>query len=170
MNRALQASALLLSLSCAAAQAEETQVLERGPHRQIVLHTGSVTEPDGSSHVVTNQFTQLANCLSYFDGQQWQLANDRFQAFENGFACNETQSRVILSANLNVANAVDVTTVDGQRFELSPIFLAMRDATGNGVLVGEIQDSIGQQIAPNLVLYDQAFQGIGAAIQYFVTK
>ncbi|MBI1840363.1 MAG: hypothetical protein HYR88_05865 [Verrucomicrobia bacterium] len=78
---------------------------------------------------------------------------------------------LFLNENLNVMNALDITATDGAHFEVSPAFVALRDATGQSVLLAAVQDSVGHLIAPNVVLYDSAFDsGLDAAIRVSYTR
>lgn len=161
---------ILLSLAFSVG-AQELQVVERGPHHQVLKRITSWVGPNGTTYYRTNRFTELANGLCYLPegpNAQWELTREEFQAFENGFVANQAPMRVILSANVNAPNAIDAITSDGQRFEISPFILAMRDGTGQSVLIAQIQDSGGRLIAPNTVLYDQAFPG--AAIRVTLTR
>ena len=160
MNKAI----LALLLSVPFADAEELQILERGPHHQVVKKIQSWVDGSGQTRYRTNRFTELANGLCYQTegpNKAWELSREEFQVFENGFVANQGPLKVTLSANINVANAIDVRTPDGQHFEISPVFIGMRDGTGQSVVVSEIQPARGQLIAPNTVFYDGAFPGGG---------
>jgi hypothetical protein len=153
-----------IALPCAA---QELQVLERGPHHQVLQRVKSFVDQSGATRYRTNRFTELADGLCYLpDGPNatWELSREEFQVFENGFVGNQGPLKVTLSADINRANAIDVVTEDGQHFEISPVFLALRDGTGQSVVVSEIQNAQGRLIAPNTVFYDGAFPGAGIRI------
>lgn len=163
---------LLLTLAVVASlegAAQEVQILSRGPHHQVVQRVSGWLDQNGKQQFSTNRFTELANGLCYLPegpNAQWELTREEFQEFEQGFVANAGPMRVVLAANVNTANTIDVGTSDGKRFEISPLFIAMRDGAGRSVLVSEIQDSVGQLIAPNIVLYEQAFAGAAIRITY----
>ena len=43
-------------------------------------------------------------------------------------------------------------------------------ASGNSVLIAEIKDCAGKLVAPNEVLYEDAFSGLDADVRYTYTK
>jgi hypothetical protein len=165
----MKSAFLLLAVAVLSSTAQELQVVDRGPHHQVLNRITSFLDENGKTFQRTNRITELANSLCFLpDGPdaQWQLTREEFQVFENGFVADQGPMRLILAANVNTANAIDLVTSDGKRFEISPVLLAMRDGTGQSVLISEIQDSQGQLIAPNVVLYDNAFPGAAIRISY----
>ncbi|MBL9168588.1 MAG: hypothetical protein JNN07_12665 [Verrucomicrobiales bacterium] len=165
----MKSAFLLLVAVVLSSTAQELQVVERGPHHQVLNRITSFLDENGKAFQRTNRITELANSLCFLpDGPdaQWELTREEFQVFENGFVADQGPMRLILAGNVNTANAIDLVTSDGKRFEISPVLLAMRDGTGQSVLISEIQDSQGQLIAPNVVLYENAFPGAAIRISY----
>jgi hypothetical protein len=74
---------------------------------------------------------------------------------------------VVFGNNLNSEGAIDLQSPEGKRFRSNILGLAYYDsATGNSVLIGQIQDSQGELIASNQVLYPDAFSGVRADVRY----
>ena len=78
------------------------------------------------------------------------------------------QYQVIFSNNLNTEGAIDLQTKDGKRLRSNILGLAYYDSsTGKSVVIAQIQDSQGQLIGDNQVLYPNAFDGaVSADVRY----
>ena len=162
---------LLLAIGVSAACAQELQVLERGAHHQVIQRVQSWQDPGGVTRFRTNQVTELADDLCYPTTQGWELTQQSFVPVEGGFLANQGPLKVFLHSNLNLENAVEVLSVDGKVFECSPVFVALRDGTGQSVLVAAVQDAQGRLVAPNVVQYDLALDGgLDAAVRYSYTR
>jgi hypothetical protein len=148
----------------------QTPYLEvsRGPHSRVMQSISTWTNAAGKSISKTNSYTELATGLSYKSEGQWIASSDQIQITANGAAATNGQHQVYFAANLNAAGAVDMVMPDGQHLTGIPMFLSYFDGT-NSVLIGELQDSIGQLLPSlNQVLYTNAFTDIQAAVRYTV--
>lgn len=165
------AAFLFILIGVAAVHAQEVQVLERGPHHQVIERLDAWVDVKGTTHYRTNRVTELADGLCYPTEQGWELTQQAFTAVEDGFLAVQGAMKVFLQPNLNVENAVHVVSVDGQHFECSPVFVALRDGQGQSVVVAAVQDAQGRLVAPNVVQYDAALDsGLDAAIRYSYTR
>ena len=142
-------SLILLALP---APAQESVVVERGPHHQVHESVRTYQGARGVIHYKTNYITELADNLCYITPQgNWETTKQEFEVFQDGFTAHLGPMKVTLNANLNVLDAIDVTFSDGQRFQAAPAFLALRDGAGQSVLIAAVQDCVGRLIAPGVM-------------------
>jgi hypothetical protein len=80
------------------------------------------------------------------------------------------QHRVNFAANINSSNAVQITTPDGLQLNTHVMGLSFYDSsTGSNVLFAELQDSTGQLVTNNQVVYPNAFTDCDADVRYSYT-
>lgn len=66
---------------------------------------------------------------------------------------------------------ITITTPDGRKLYCRATFLALHDtASGQNLLLGEVQKSIGQLVGDNTILYPDALDTVNADIRYRYTK
>jgi hypothetical protein len=90
----------------------------------------------------------------------------------DGAAGTQTRYTVHFMGNANTAGgAVRVTTSDNKTFTSRVYGLAYWDSSsGASVLIGSLQDSQGQLVGNNRIVYPNAFTGCDASIEYIYTK
>jgi len=118
---------------------------------------------------VTNitKYTELASGLYYKKNVQWAESKEEIETYPGGALAQAGPYQVLFGNNLNSEGAIDLQSHEGKRFRSNILGLAYYDsATGNSVLIGQIQDSQGELIAPNQVLYPDAFSGVRADVRY----
>ena len=146
------------------------QVVAAGPHHRV-WQTVSVDE-QGQTNV--SSFTELATGLNYLNPAtgQYEESKEQFQIAKDGSAiATNGQHQVILAADINSGGSVDLLTPDGQRLRSNPMGLVFFDtASGKSVLIAEVTNCVGQLVAPNVVLYPNAFDTLKAGIRYENTK
>ena len=120
-----------LVLLAAAAFAQSTSILERGPHHQVV----QTVSPDGS----TNSFVELRTGLGRWsdaDGGGWVLASLEIEKVNGVFLSRKTQYQAIFATNATASEGtIDLQMLNGAR---------LRDQRGSG------QESPGSKRAPTL--------------------
>ena len=158
---------LLLLVVSAGAQEMTQEIVERGAHHRVVdvVQAATAENPAGTSF----RYTELATGMHYWDGTEWKGADPDYDVNGPLAVAQRTAHKVTLKANLAEEDSVQVVTPDGQEFRARPLFLAYRDGT-NVALVAELKDCVGEWIAPGVVVYNAAFDGINAAIRYSVTQ
>ena len=131
-------------------------VVETGPHHRVWQRVVS----DEFGHFLTNSFTELATGLNYFNQATgtWEESQPQFQITEDGYAlADKTQHKLIVSANLNTAVAVDLQSTE-QRFQNHVLGLSYFDpVSGKSALLAEVKDCVGQLVAPNQIVWPDAF-------------
>ena len=135
-------------------------VTERGPHHRVEQWVERIIGEDGTTNDVTHSATVLANGLHYLDGGEWMETVPEFVAVNGGWLAARGPHQVLVSERLFVAGAVTVVAPEGQTWRSTPMTLALRDRAGGQVWVlGESRDVAGELVAPNTVLFRDAFAG-----------
>jgi hypothetical protein len=116
--------------------------------------------PNGQPIARRSSFVELATGLHYLKDGQWTESREEIELVGGSAIARQGPFQVIWSANINTEGAIDLLSPDGKRFRSHVTGLAMHDtASGEAVLIAEVKDSIGELIAPNQVLYRDAFLG-----------
>ena len=146
-------------------------VLERGLHHEVLGLLATNVTAEGRTEVVTNALTRLATGLNYRDAQgQLVPASDALELVDGGAIGWAGQHKVSLAWNLNVANAVQLRLPDGQLLTSQVHGLAYYEVTtGKAVLIAQVQDSQGQLVARNQLLFTNALDHIAADVRYTYT-
>ena len=149
---------------------KESVITERAQNQRVVRNVTEELSQDGSITLRTNTFTELANGIHYWKDGQWLETKEQFRLFEGGAVAEEGPHQVILSANINAGGSVDLYSPDGKRLRSNPMGLSFREVvTGKTVLVAEVKDCIGEQVAPNVIIYPDAFTDFKGALRYTYT-
>src|ERR1017187_5822364 len=145
------------------------QVVDIGPNQSIWQCQSFEQMPNGQMMPHTHTYTALASGLNYQDPStgQYLPSQNTIEAFAGGAIVRRNQNQIIFANNLNSPGAVDVQTQDHNRLRSNILGLLYVDpATGQAVQIGGIQDSEGELIANNEVLYQNAFAGVTADVLY----
>ena len=108
----------------------------------------------------------IATGLNYWDGQQWTPSNPSFEVSPDGtaFIASQIQDPTKISAELNTAGAVTVTTPDNVTLSSTPVAIGLYDAaSGKSVVVAALTNTTGVLVDPQHVVYLNAFVGGGFA-------
>ena len=121
---------------------------------------------------VTSSFVELATGGSRINPKDgtWTNADATIQivqGIEGGAVAQNGRHRLILSADANSQNAtVDVEMPDGQRIQLQTIGIALTSLDNSqSMFIGEVKQSVGQQVDANTVIYPDAFAPIKASLR-----
>lgn len=119
-----------------------------------------------------HKYTELATGMHYQDANgQWLESKEEIEGFAGGAIARQGQHLVIFANNLNTVGSIDMQTPDGKRLRSNVLGLGYFDnSTGNSVLIAQIQDSEGELISANQVLYPNAFSGVKADVRYTYRK
>lgn len=154
-------------------QASSYAIIERGPHHRVWATVTTTTNSQGQLISATNKaYIELATGLHHQNAKgQWVESKENIEAYPGGAIARQGPHQVIFANNLNTAVAIDMQTPDGKRLQSHILGLSYFDtATGNSVLFAEIQDSIGQIVGTNQVVYTNAFTQFKADVRYTYTK
>ena len=127
---------------------------------------------EGNTVLSTNSYVELATGLNYFDDTtgQWRPAKPEFELTRTGhFIARQTQHQLILSPELNQQGAVDLLAPDGVRLRSTILGLALVDPDrGKSALLAQLKPTQPQWIAPDQVLYADAFDTVAADVRYSI--
>ncbi len=147
------------------------RVIDTGANHRVWQNETYEKGPEGKTYTRIHKFTELSAGLNYFKAGQWVEAKDQIEVFAGGAIARQGQSQVIFASNLKTAGAIDMQTPDGKRLTSNILGLMYVDtATGNAVQIASLQDSEGQLISDNEVVYRDAFEGVHANVKYRYTK
>jgi len=116
-----------------------------------------------------HSYTELASGLNYQDPSsgKWVPSQELIVPYAQGAIAQQGQHQVIFADNLNSAGAIDELTPDGKRLVSNIVGLMYHDpTTGQSVQIAQIQDSEGQLVVTNQILYTNAFDGVKADVLY----
>jgi len=102
----------------------------------------------------------------------WVESTDEVSIASGGAAATNTAHQTFFAANINTRGSIQLTMPDGQTLSSHVICLSyFEPSTGSNALIAELQDSVGQIIPPNQVIYTNALAGdCSADIVYQHTK
>jgi hypothetical protein len=164
---------VVLLAPAALAQSTAPVVLETGPHHRLVEWVEERLGPDGQLTAEVHQYTELATGLHYWDEEagQWLESVEAFELLPHGYAvARRGQHKVLIAGNINAGGSVDLELPDGRRLLSNPMGLSYLDASsGRNVLLAEVKDCAGEQMAPEMILFPDAFEGLKAALRYTYT-
>ncbi|HSY19510.1 MAG TPA: hypothetical protein VK815_14305 [Candidatus Acidoferrales bacterium] len=148
------------------------QIVNRDANSRVWQRDTYLKLPDGHIATQHHSYTECAAGLHYQDAQgNWLDSQEIIEAFSGGAIARQGPTQIIFANNLNSAGAIDVQEQDGTRLISNILGLAYYDsATGNSVLIAQIQDSTGELIATNQVLFPNALSGAQADIRYTYKK
>ena len=149
------------------AQEPIVTVVERGPHHRVIDQTLPPTLEFPEGQLI--HYTEVATGMHYWDGTEWKPADADYDLTGPTALADRTAHKVTLKSNLADIDSVQVITPDGKEFRAHPLFLAYRDGT-NVAMVAEVKDCVGEWVAPGVVIYNAAFDGINASVRYTVTQ
>lgn len=164
----------LLFAVCFQVQADETspssrtsKVIQRGSHHAVNEHV-RVVEKNGQQHSITNRYTTLAAGMHRMVDGNLVEADPAIELHPDGAIAHKTQHRIKFLANINNwEGSIDLKTPDNKRFLSRPLGISYHDrASGQGVLIAELKDSVGTLFPPNKILYADAFTDFKADVEY----
>lgn len=161
------------SLVVSAAEPEPSRVVERGPHHATWQRAERETGPKGKVFERQRTYQELASGLNYFKDGEWIPSIEEIEILEDGAIARQGQHQVFFPGNINTLGGIDLLTADGKRFRSQILGLAYTcAASGRSAMVAELKDSVGLLVAPNQVLYPDAFDadGFKADVRLTYTK
>jgi len=157
----------------AVAPLPEPVVTERGPDHKVWTRVQQHTLANGRVVTRTSSYKELGTAMHYWRDGQWVEAQPVFEVFRDGIVARQCQHQIVLAHHLNApGGTVDLLSPDQQRFRCSVVGLAYTDAeTGKNVLIASVRDSAAELIAPNRVLFRDAFEGdVKADVLFTLTR
>src|SRR6266496_474693 len=117
----------------------------------------------------TNAYVELQTGVHYSSNGEWLESREEIQVTTNGAVANQGPHKVSFPASL--PSGVRILTPDGKLLKTRILGMAFYDFhSRQQVLISELQDSIGQLIATNVILYTNAFTDFRADVRYTYRK
>ena len=114
---------------------------------------------------------EIATGLNYWDGAQWVPSEASFKTNGNGFRAEKLGHKVHIKPNLNRVGSISVTLPDGTELKSCPVGVGLYDAaSGQSTIIGVLKDCSGEVVAPNEVIFRDAFTGICADVLVTVDR
>jgi RHS repeat-associated protein len=137
----------------------EPVVVDKGAHyrtwRRVVLEQ----QPDGTTTERESVYTELGTGLNAFRDGSWVPAEEVLTIGADAVLGDRGQHFVRLPLNINTLGGIEFSK-DDKRFRSHVLGLAFTDAaTGQSVLIAELQDSKAEQFTKNSIIYRSAFRG-----------
>jgi hypothetical protein len=147
-------------------------VIDRGANHKLWQRESYEQLPNGRIVQHLHKYKELATGMHYQDAKgQWAESKEEIDPYPAGAIAQQGQYQVIFANNLNSKGAIDQQTPDGKRLRSNILGLSYYDSTtGKSVLIAQIQDSSGELISANQVLYPNAFTGVKADVRYTYKK
>ena len=144
------------------------QIVGIGPNHCVWQRFEYEQLPNGQPVAHVHQYTELASGLNYLNANGlWTASQAQIEAFSGGAIAQQGQHQIIFANNLNSSGAIDMQTPDCKRLRSNILGLMYTDpTTGQEVQIAALQDSDGELIANNQVLYPNAFAGVQADVLF----
>jgi hypothetical protein len=146
-------------------------VVEKGANYRVWEKTKYERRPDGTVVPHIHKYTEMATGMYYQENGGWVESKELIEPSATGATAQQGKYRVNFANNINTTGSIDQQTSDGKRLRSNILGLDYYDsASGKIVLIAQIKDSQGKLTAPNKVLYEKAFTGVNADVQYTYKK
>ena len=146
--------------------------VKRGPHYKNWQRSTLETNQFGIIRTNQEAYTELATGLCHLENQQYVDSVEEIDAVANGAQATQGRYQVQWAANANTSGgAVNLTTADNKRLLSTVYGLAYSDpSTGSNVMLAQLQDCTATIVAPNVLIYPNAFSNLTADLRYTYRK
>jgi hypothetical protein len=146
--------------------------VNQGPNSKVWQRTFVQTNELGDVMTNVQSYTELATGLSYLSNGVFVDSVEQVAAVAGGAQAIQGQHQVQWSFNgNNPGGAVTLTTPDGKTLSSTVYGLAWYDTgSGSNTVISRLQDCTGSIVAPNQVIYTNAFSNVTADVIYNYTK
>jgi hypothetical protein len=104
--------------------------------------------------------------MHYWKDGQWTESQARFRLFPGGAIADEGPFNLIVSPDVSHEPLIDLLSPGQGRFQISPRWLAFFDrVTQQATIIAAIKPCAGQLVAPNVIVFPDAFDDVAAAIK-----
>jgi hypothetical protein len=142
-------------------------VSDRGPHHRTWQRVSQRALAEGRTVAQTNSYVELSTGMHFWKDGEWKESKAEFRLFAGGAIADEGPFQLIVTPDIATEGAIDFLTPDAKRFISSPRWLAYYDPdTGQHAMIAAVKSCVGQLVAPNVVVFPDAFDDIHAALRY----
>ena len=127
--------------------------------------TTTLNNVRGDVLTTTNSYVEVADGLNFQDVKgNWQATREEFAATpDGGFAAPMGQYQLRVGKNLNTPAAITHKGADGIVLKSAPLAIGFYDpVSGKSSPIAQVQDTAPQQVAPNQILFADAFDKLHA--------
>jgi hypothetical protein len=164
-------SAPNLAAQTASLETDKPRIIDRWPDGRVWQRVTTRTLTNGQTVLHTNRWTDLASGMHYWDANHWKETRANIVITDEGAEAKEGPHKVRFAGNINTVSAIGITGPDGVTLRAQVVGLAYTDlSTGESVLLATVQNSIGELLPPNQVVYPDAFAGLRADLRYTYSK
>jgi hypothetical protein len=146
--------------------------VQRGPYSRVWQRT--LVRSNASGVLTTNHpsYTELATGICYLSNGVYVDSVEQVEAVAGGAQAIQGRHKVQWALDANTpGGAVAITTPDAKQLSSTVFGLAYYDvASGSNAAIARLKDCNGSIVAPNQVLYADAFSNITADVLYTYTK
>jgi len=159
---------LIFSLCCVATGSAQTA--QNPPPGGILKNaTRAITAPKKNVPAERSPQTETNSSTRISVGET-SIVRQEIRLLEDSAVADYGLQKVHFPAEITEAPII-IVTPDGRRLQCRATFLALHDAaSGQNLLIGQVQKSIGELVGDNTVIYPNAFDTISADIRYRYTK
>lgn len=147
------------------------QSTQRGRDFTVWQREESEPNPLGGTRARVSSYVELETGKHYWDGKDWRETREEIEIVEKGAVAIHGPHQVSFAANIASPVGVEIQTPEGKRLKTRVLGLAYYDfEKRETVLIAELKDSVGRLVAPNQIVYPDAFTDVEADIRYTYRK
>ncbi|MBI4659579.1 MAG: hypothetical protein HY735_12130 [Verrucomicrobia bacterium] len=144
---------------------------ERGPHHRVRRLAQQDDRQRQKVPATETAYVEVQTGLYYLEQDRWWMSKELIDLREHHAVAYRCPLKVVFKPNINRVGVVDLTTPEGLRLRSHVLGLTYFDAaSGKNVVMAEMKDSVAQLVAPNQLVYKDAFTGLHADVRYTYTK
>jgi hypothetical protein len=160
-----------LAARTASLETDKPRIIERWPDGRVWERVTTRTLTNGQTVLHTNRWVDLASGMHFWDKNHWKETRANIVITDEGAEAKEGPHKVRFAGNINTVSAISITGADDVTLRAQVVGLAYTDlSTGESVLLATVQNSVGELLPLNQVVYPEAFAGLRADLRYTYTK
>lgn len=148
-----------------------TEVAEIGPHHITWETIESFVGEGGTTLYLTNRFHELANGVGYYSQGQWIPSEEKIEVVGDHAVARRGLHQVIFAPDAATEGCIDYRAPDGKRFRSHFIGIGYTDVkTGASVQIGTLQNSTGELVGDNQVVYPDVCKEFACDLVYIFRR
>ena len=146
-------------------------IVERGDHHRVWERVQWTTNEAGEVSGITNSYREITANMHFQKDGNWVESDATVEITPEGASARKGAYQVDFTPNINTAGgAISLVTPEGKLLRSRVLGLSYFDATtGEAVLIAEIKDAMGLLVGDHEIIYENAFDGVDAHVQYICT-
>ena len=144
-------------------------VVQRDANSQVWERTVYEVGPSGQAVPRVRSYTELATGLNFMQNGQYVPSQEEIDLLPQGGAAATKGQHQVYFPNDIYEGVIELVTPDGKQLQSRPLGISYDDGNGT-VMIAALTNSVGMLVAPNQVIYPNAFYGLNADLRYTYTK